>query len=62
MAKQNSSLTAREQEVLVLIAQGRTAQQIGDTLGIVKRTVHAHASSIVKKLNAANWRTLWRSQ
>ncbi len=54
MPKPEATLTPRELEVLVLIAQGKTAQQIGETLGIAKRTANEHAVSIISKLGAAN--------
>src|ERR1700682_2062975 len=47
-------LTAREQEVLVWTAAGGTAWQIGEILGIAKRTVDEHAQSASRKLGAAN--------
>jgi DNA-binding NarL/FixJ family response regulator len=43
-------LTAREQEILVHIAQGKTNRQIGTTLGISTRTVEAHRDSLMRKL------------
>jgi len=48
------TLTPRELEVLELIARGDTSQQIGASLGITKRTVNAHAASVVHKLAASN--------
>lgn len=47
-------LTAREQEVLVWTAAGKSAWQIGEILGIAKRTVDEHAQSAFRKLGAAN--------
>ena len=43
-------LTAREVEVLRLLAGGLTDQQIADRLVLSPRTVHAHISSIYSKL------------
>jgi DNA-binding CsgD family transcriptional regulator len=43
-------LTAREVEVLRLLAGGLTDQQIADKLVISPRTVHSHISSIYSKL------------
>ena len=54
MPKPEVVLTPRELEVLALIARGRTAQQIGDILGIAERTANAHAESIIDKLGAKN--------
>ena len=43
-------LTAREVEVLVLLARGRTKQQIAASLSISAKTVNAHAEHIYGKL------------
>jgi DNA-binding NarL/FixJ family response regulator len=43
-------LTAREVEVLRLVAQGLTGAQVAEQLVISPRTVHAHLSSIYSKL------------
>jgi LuxR family transcriptional regulator, quorum-sensing system regulator BjaR1 len=50
----NSSLTPREREVLALVAQGKSAWQIGEILHISKRTVDEHVQTAVRKLGAAN--------
>src|SRR5258708_11245469 len=47
-------LTAREREVLAWTAQGKSAWEIGEILGIGKRTVDEHAQSSFRKLGAAN--------
>jgi ATP/maltotriose-dependent transcriptional regulator MalT len=47
-------LTAREVEVLCLIAQGQSNQGIADTLFISPRTVAAHVANIFHKTHAAN--------
>jgi predicted ATPase/DNA-binding CsgD family transcriptional regulator len=44
-------LSRREREVLRLIAQGASNQQIADTLYITVRTVKAHMTSILTKLD-----------
>jgi DNA-binding NarL/FixJ family response regulator len=43
-------LTAREREVLGLMAEGRFNQAIGDRLGMARKTVDAHIASIFSKL------------
>jgi tetratricopeptide (TPR) repeat protein/DNA-binding CsgD family transcriptional regulator len=43
-------LTARECEVAVLIAQGKTSRQIAELLVISERTAEVHASNILGKL------------
>jgi LuxR family transcriptional regulator, quorum-sensing system regulator BjaR1 len=47
-------LTAREREVLVWTAHGKSAWEIGEILGIAKRTVDEHAQTAFRKLGAAN--------
>lgn len=43
-------LTAREREIIVHIAQGKTNREIGAELGISTRTVEAHRDSLMRKL------------
>jgi DNA-binding NarL/FixJ family response regulator len=43
-------LTAREREVLALIAEGRSNQAIGDRLFLAPKTIEAHIASIFSKL------------
>ena len=47
-------LTAREVEVLRLIAAGKSNHQIGTELFIAESTVKAHVNSILNKLDAAD--------
>jgi two-component system response regulator NreC len=47
-------LTAREQEVLALIAEGFTNRQIATTLVISPKTVDRHRENIMTKLNLHN--------
>lgn len=47
-------LSDRELEVLKLVAQGRTNQEIADTLVISERTVGNHIGAILSKLHLAN--------
>jgi serine/threonine-protein kinase PknK len=44
------TLTKREQEVAVLVAQGLTNRQIASELGISEHTVATHVRKILKKL------------
>ncbi len=48
-----SKLTTREAQVLERIVAGRLNKQIADDLGISIKTVEAHRSNIMEKLNAA---------
>jgi len=48
------SLTARELEVLRLIAGGSTNREIGGELGISVRTVDTHRSNVLEKLGVRN--------
>ena len=45
-----SSLTAREREVLQLIAEGKTTMQIAAALGVSVKTVETHRRQIMTKL------------
>jgi len=47
-------LSRREKEVLKLIAQEFTTQEIADSLFISLKTVESHRSSLLSKLNARN--------
>lgn len=54
-AKQTpGGLTAREREVAILIAQGKSNQTIADTLVVTKRTVETHISNIMFKLDCTS--------
>jgi len=48
-----SDLTAREREILELVAQGRSNGEIGRQLFISTKTVSVHVSNILAKLGAA---------
>ncbi|MDP9259604.1 MAG: helix-turn-helix transcriptional regulator, partial [Actinomycetota bacterium] len=47
-----AGLTAREREVLALVAQGRTNRQIARSLVLSEKTVGHHVSSLLHKLGA----------
>lgn len=49
-----AGLTAREVEILVLLARGRTKQQIAATLSISAKTVNAHAEHIYAKIGVTS--------
>ncbi|TDC48146.1 LuxR family transcriptional regulator [Jiangella ureilytica] len=48
-----SGLTAREHEVLRLVAQGRSNREIGEALFISSKTASVHVSNILAKLGAS---------
>lgn len=50
----SGGLTAREREVAILIAQGKSNQSIADTLVVTKRTVETHISNIMFKLDCTS--------
>jgi ATP/maltotriose-dependent transcriptional regulator MalT len=53
-AARELGLTAREVEVLVLVAAGKTNRQIAEALFISVKTASAHVSSLLLKLGVAN--------
>lgn len=50
-SSKTSGLSQREAEVLCLVAQGMSNQEIADRLTLSKHTVHRHVSSILTKLD-----------
>lgn len=50
----SDGLTAREREVLQLVAEGYTNQEIADQLVLSVKTVEAHKSHIMAKVRATN--------
>jgi DNA-binding NarL/FixJ family response regulator len=53
-------LTAREREVLRLIARGYTYREVAEELFISGKTVETHVSSVLRKLQLSNRRELTR--
>ncbi len=47
-------LNQKEQQILALIASGRTNKEIGSRLGSSERTIKAHVSNLFRKTGAAN--------
>jgi len=43
-------LTSREREVLILVAEGRTNQEIATHLNLSIKTVQAHRANVMEKL------------
>jgi DNA-binding NarL/FixJ family response regulator len=54
----SSRLTSREREIVQLIAEGRTHQQIAEVLHISPRTVDTHCNNVMKKLDIHDSATL----
>jgi DNA-binding NarL/FixJ family response regulator len=50
--RRDTELTPREQQVLELLALGRTNRQIGRSLYITDKTVSVHVSNLMAKLGA----------
>ena len=53
-------LTARERDVLRLIARGYTYREVAGELFIAGKTVETHVSSVLRKLQLSNRRELSR--
>ena len=49
-----AALTARERDVLVLVAEGRSNREIGRTLSIGERTVQTHLGNVLTKLELSS--------
>lgn len=50
------ALTAREREVLMHLAQGKSQQEVAETLHITVRTVETHVTHLLSKLDATTTR------
>jgi two-component system, NarL family, nitrate/nitrite response regulator NarL len=52
--RSSAALTPREHDVLLLLAEGMTWQQIGRRLGISPRTVESHVAKIYRRLHVSS--------
>ncbi len=59
-ASELDQLTAREREVLRLIARGYLYKEVAQQLGISAKTVEAHVSAVLRKLQLSNRHQLSR--
>lgn len=59
-AKGGKRLSAREREIVQLIAEGKTNNEVADVLGIAVRTAENHRASIMRKLDADSVASLVR--
>jgi two-component system response regulator NreC len=55
-----SMLSAREREVMILLARGHTNQAVADRLGLSVKTVESYRSRLMQKLGLANRAELTR--
>ncbi len=54
MTRYSGPVTPRQAEVLRLVAEGFTNQQVGAALGVSEQTVKGHLSAIFKRLDAVD--------
>lgn len=54
VSREERSLTAREREVVKLLAEGKTVRATASILGLSSKTVDAHKFNLMRKLNIHN--------
>jgi DNA-binding NarL/FixJ family response regulator len=52
--EETADLTARQRQILTLIAQGMTYEEMGKTLFLSERTIRYHMEEIIQRLHLAN--------
>lgn len=55
------TVTRREQEILSLVAEGRTSKAMAQLLGLSARTIERHRANLLKKFSQKNSVSLIRS-
>jgi FixJ family two-component response regulator len=60
LKKRFGSLSPREREIMIQVAQGRLSKQIADEIGIAEATVKVHRSRAMRKMNARSLPELGR--
>jgi FixJ family two-component response regulator len=60
LKKRFGSLSPREHEIMIQVAQGRLSKQIADELGIAEATVKVHRSRAMRKIGARSLPELGR--
>ncbi len=58
--KKETKLTERQEEVLALLADGKTNKEIGKQLKLSTRTIDSHRRNMLKKTNSKNTADLLR--
>lgn len=51
---QETSISARQMQIITLVAQGQTYRQVAETIGITERTVKYHMAEILDRLHLDN--------
>jgi DNA-binding NarL/FixJ family response regulator len=59
-AQTSKRLTAREREIVQLLAEGRSNKEVADALGISVRTAETHRASVLRKLSLDSLASLVR--
>jgi len=60
LRRRYDSLTPREQEVLLLVTQGKANKVMAGDLGVSQRTVEIHRARVMEKMGAASLAQLVR--
>ena len=61
LRKRFDSLTAREKEVMALVAAGQLNKQVADNLGAAEKTIKVHRGRVMEKMQVASLADLVRA-